>query len=455
MGTDAMQGSEVPGFAPVLWSSCLAMLAIGANSTAIMAALPSIRTELGLTPAGVEWAVNAYLVVAAAFIVLGGKAADRFGARRASMAGLTLFGFASCVIAIAGTEAVLLAGRALQGFAAAFAVPSTLAAVDTSTPSERKAAAIGAWTGFLMLGFSIGPLAGGLITHAVGWRMIFWLDVPLMLTAFAGLGSAGSATARTHATPSRRADWAGFVLLATLMVSLVFALHALPHATAALLPVIGPLVLAAIAFALLLTVEARVEAPLVDLSFFTRRGFVMGVAIGSLSMFSIMSLLLYFNLYAQSRDGLGLTALEAGALLLPLSAALLALALSASAVAARAGLRNAMTGGMVLIAIASAVIGAAVAAGSMVLLPIGLCAMGAGLAVPYALAPRLALSALPPAQTGQGSGIVNGCTFLGGSAGIAGGATAFALGGFVGVLTMIALAGVVGAALSRRLLDKA
>src|SRR5215475_15559724 len=109
-----------------------AMLAVGINSTAIMAALPNMRTELGLSSAGVEWAVNAYLVVSAAFIVLGGQAADRFGARPASMVGLALFGFASCIIAIAGTQFELLAGRALQGFAAAFAVPGTLAAVDTS-----------------------------------------------------------------------------------------------------------------------------------------------------------------------------------------------------------------------------------------------------------------------------------------------------------------------------------
>src|SRR5262249_59690859 len=135
---------------------------------------------------------------------------------------------------------------------------------------------------------------------------------------------------------------------------------------------------------------------LVDLSFFARRSFVMGVAIGSLSMFSIMSLLLYFNLHAQSGEGLGLTALEAGAALLPLSAALLALALSASAVAARVGLRHAMTGGMVLIAIASAIIGAAIAEGGMVLLAVGVISMGAGLAGAYALAPRLALSGLAP-----------------------------------------------------------
>jgi predicted MFS family arabinose efflux permease len=234
-----------------------------------------------------------------------------------------------------------------------------------------------------------------------------------------------------------------------LMVSLIFGLHALPDARATPLRVVVPFALAASAFVLLLIVEPRLEAPLVDLSFFTRRGFVLGVIIGSLSMFSMMTLLLYFNLYAQSREGLGLTSLQAGALLLPLGAALLALALSASAVAARVGLRNAMTGGSGLIAIGSATIGLATAQGGMALLAIGFVVIGAGLAVPYALAPRLALSALSPTQVGQGSGVINACTFLGGSAGIAGGASASALGGFLAVLAMIALAAMLSAAISR------
>ena len=437
------------GVPAVLWSSCLAMLAVGANSTAIMAALPTMRNELSLSPAGLQWAVNAYLVASAACIVLGGRAADRFGGRLASLAGLALFALASCIIATAATQHALLAGRSLQGLAAAFAVPSTLAAVDTSAAPERRGAAIGAWTGFLMLGFSIGPLLGGALTHVTSWRVIFWLNVLLMLAAFAGLASARAVTARAERTQGRRADWIGFVLLATFMVSLVYGLQAVPQARAAPLAVIAPLALAAAAFVLLLIVESRAEAPLLDLSFFRRRGFVLGVAIGSLSMFSIMSLLLYFNLYAQSRDGLGLTALEAGALLVPLSVALLALALSASAVAARVGLRNAMTGGMALIVIAAAVIAAAVALGDIVLLVVGLLAMGAALALPYASAPRLALSVLSPGQAGQGSGVVNASTFLGGSAGVALGAIAFASGGFIAVLTMIALAGIVGAVLAR------
>src|SRR3989442_9426882 len=305
------------GVPAVLWSSCLAMLAVGANSTAIMAALPTMRSELSLGPAGLQWAVNAYLVASAACIVLGGQAADRFGGRLASLAGLALFALASCIIATAATETALLAGRSLQGLAAAFAVPSTLAAVDTSAAPERRGAAIGAWTGFLMLGFSIGPLLGGALTHVTSWRVIFWLNVLLMLAAFAGLASARSVTAPAEGAQGRRADWIGFVLLATFMVSLVYGLQAVPKARAAPLAVIGPPVLAAAAFVLLLTVESRAEAPLLDLSFFRRRGFVLGVAIGSLSMFSIMSLLLYFNIDAQSRDGLGLTALEAGALLFP------------------------------------------------------------------------------------------------------------------------------------------
>jgi len=190
------------GFASVLGSSCLAMLAVGANSTGIMA-LPNMRTELSLTSAGVEWAVNAYLLVSAAFIVLGGQAADRFGAGLASMLGLALFGVASCIIAAAGTQAELLVGRGLQGLAAAVAVPSTLVAVGTGVAPERRPAAIAAWTGFLMLGFSIGPLFGGALTHLTGWRVIFWLNVPLMLTAITGLASDGLAAAGARGTRAR------------------------------------------------------------------------------------------------------------------------------------------------------------------------------------------------------------------------------------------------------------
>lgn len=438
-------------FALILWSSCLAMLAVGINSTAIMAALPTMRTELSLSTAGMQWAMNAYLVVSAACIVLGGQAADRFGARLSSMAGLVLLGVASCIIAMAGTQTVLLAGRALQGIAAAVAVPCTLAALNNGAAPERRAGAIAAWTGFLMLGFSVGPLLGGALTHLVGWRWIFWLNIPLVAIAIAGFACAGSAADAPRAKISPRTDWVGFVLAAILMVALIFALQATPQTAEAPLETVGLYALAAIALILLLIVERRTAAPLVDLNFFTRRKFVIGAAVGALAIFSIMSLLLYFNLFAQNPEpkGLGLSPLQAGAALLPLSVALLSLALSASSLVERFGARTAMTAGMALIAIAGAIAAVAVSQRGMVPLATGFFAMGAGLAVPYALAPRLALAALAPEQAGQGSGIVNACTFLGGSAGIAGGAIAYTLGGFAAVLGMIGCAGILGAMLGR------
>src|SRR5712672_2455973 len=167
----------------VFIACCLAMFAVGENSTAIMAALPAMSSGLGLGPATVEWAVNAYLLAAAAFIILGGEAADVFGPRRSSAAGIVLFALASLIIALAPDGVVVVAARALQGLGAAFAVAGTLAAVTDAAPEARRAGAIGAWTGFLMLGFSIGPLVGGVVTHYAGWRVNFWLNVLAMLPA--------------------------------------------------------------------------------------------------------------------------------------------------------------------------------------------------------------------------------------------------------------------------------
>jgi MFS family permease len=149
----------------VLIACCLAMLSVGENSTAIMAALPEMTRSLALGPATVEWAVNAYLLASAIFIILGGEAADQFGPRRSSAGGIALFALASVMIALAPNGAVVIGARALQGFGAAFAVAGTLAAVTEAAPEAKRAGAIGAWTGFLMLGFSIGPLVGGALTH--------------------------------------------------------------------------------------------------------------------------------------------------------------------------------------------------------------------------------------------------------------------------------------------------
>jgi MFS family permease len=435
-------------------AACLGMLMLGANGTAIMAALPTMRSELGLSAAELEWAINAYLIVSAACIIPGGKLCDRAGARFVSMFGLALFAAASVVIATAQVPAVLLAGRAMQGLAAALAVPATLAAISAASSPERRAKAIGAWAGFLMLGFSLGPLIGGALTHYMDWRAIFWASGVIMLAATCGFAITRSVAA-SGARPAGRFDWIGFVLLAIFMGALISSLQALPAVMRAPLSFVGLAVLAAVALAALLATERRIKHPLIALKQYTGAAFLRAVGAGSIAMSSILALLLFYNLDAQSPVGLGLSPVGAGLSLLPLSVGLLIVAFSAPLLVGRFGPRDALTGAMLLIAVAAVVVAVAVALRMWGPLVVGLFGIGAGLALPYATAPRLALSSLPPSSAGAGSGVINACTFLGGSIGVAVGAIAFDIDGLSAVMGFIVVLAFIGVWLCRGLARKA
>ena len=209
--------------------------------------------------------------------------------------------------------------------------------------------------------------------------------------------------------------------------------------------------LAVAAFVGLLATERRVQDPLIDMSLFAGAGFVRAIAVGSIAMSCILALLLFYNLDAQSPTGLSLTPVGAGLSLLPMSCGLLVIAFSAPWLMRRFGPRHALTSGMLLIALAGVVIAIGAAERMWAPLVVGLFAIGAGLALPYAAAPRLALATLPPIRAGAGSGIINACTFLAGSIGVAAGAVAFALGGLSAALGLIAVLALIGAWLCRGL----
>jgi MFS family permease len=431
----------------VLIASCLTMLAVGENSTAIMAALPAMTNGLRLGPATVEWIVNAYLLASAVFIILGGEAADQFGARRSSAAGIALFALASLIIAIAADGAVVAGARALQGFGAAFAVPGTLAAVSEDAPESDRARAIGAWTGFLMLGFSIGPLVGGAVTHYAGWRINFWLNVLVMLPAGLALWlNQGTSDRTTH-----RVDWLGLALLAFFMVTLISGLHALPASRSDPQTAIVFLVLAAIAFAALLRVETRHHRPLLDFGLFGSRNFALACMLAFLLMFDITALLLYYNLFAQASDGLGMTPVAAGLSLMPLSVALFGFARAAPSLAVAVGMRRMMVGGSLLLAMGCAIAWESVAGAGFAVLMVGFFVAGAGIALPYASAPKIGLAALSETQTGKGSGILNSSSFLGGTVGVTSCGILFGVAGFRGVLVLVGLSALACAGLSLRL----
>jgi len=202
---------------------------------------------------------------------------------------------------------------------------------------------------------------------------------------------------------------------------------------------------------LLWRTERHNDHCLINFRVFAMPGFTRSLAAGSIAMFGILTLLLYFNLEAQSPTGLGFSAIDAGLSLLPLSGGLLAFAFWAPGLVRRFGARLVLTAAMIIIAIASFGVAASVLTRTMVPLGISLFAIGAALALPYATAPRMALAVLPTEQAGQGSGIINACTFLGGSLGVAGGAIAFSIAGLPAVMGMIAAVALAGAWICRGL----
>ena len=337
---------------PVLMACCLAMLAVGDNSTAIMAALPAMTENFRLGASELEWVVNAYLLTAAIFIIVGGDAADQVGARRSSIAGIVLFAIASLVIALAPAGFVVIGARALQGLGAAFAVAGTLAAVSEAATDTQRASAIGAWSAFLMLGFSIGPLVGGAIAHYAGWRFVFWLNVIAMVPAAWMLWSHPAGGGRRAVAM----DGLGLAILAVFMVTLISGLQALGHVRTSPAAAIAPLVLATIALVALIRNQTRRGKPLVDFRLFAIRNFAISAGLLFLVMFAIMTLLLYFNLFAQSAAGLGLSAVGAGLSLLPLSIALFLFARAAPGIAEKYGMRRMMAGGSLLLVLGCAII---------------------------------------------------------------------------------------------------
>ena len=159
----------------------LALFAFALDRLVVAIALPAIRTDLGAQAAGLEWTVNAYTLSFAVLLLTGGALGDRFGRRRMFTIGVAVFTAGSAAAALAPTIGTLVAARAVQGVGGAIFTPLTLTMLSAVTPPGRRGTVLGAWGGIGGLGAALGPLAGGVLAGSVGWRAIFWLNVPLGL----------------------------------------------------------------------------------------------------------------------------------------------------------------------------------------------------------------------------------------------------------------------------------
>ncbi|MGW0780795.1 MFS transporter [Streptomyces sp. NPDC002913] len=400
----------------VVAAACTGQFLVVLDVSVVNVALPSMRTDLGLSAPGLQWVVNAYSIAFAGFMLLGGRAADIYGRKRMFLTGLGLFTAASLAGGFAQEGWQLLAARAGQGLGAAVLSPATLTILTSAVPEgPARTRAIGTWMAVGAGGGAAGGLIGGVLTDLLSWRWVLLINVPIGALVLAG---AAVWLAEGRAGDRRRVDLPGAVLvtagLATTAYGIVQTEASGWTAAATLVPLLGGLAL----LGFFVLVESRTAAPLMPLR-------VLGVRAVSAANASMLLLgsatfgMWYFvTVYAQ--NVLGYTPLQAGLALLPTSVAVFAGSKAAPRIMARTGARAlAVTG--VLVAAAGfgwqSTMGVDGSYLTAVCLPGVLMMAGAGLAsTPLA---ALATSGAAPGDAGLVSGLVNTSRTMGGALGLA------------------------------------
>jgi EmrB/QacA subfamily drug resistance transporter len=397
-----------------LLAACCAQFMILLDNTIVNVALPSIQRELGVTPGGLEWTINAYVLALASLILVGGTLGDRYGRKRVFTAGLVLFTAFSAACALSTTEAMLVTFRALQGAGAALLAPLALSILVDAFPPERRSWAIGMWAGVAGIGFGGGPIVGGLLIDAFDWSAIFWVNVPMGVIGVV-LTLAGVRESRDPG--ARRLDLPGAALVSSGLFCLTFALVETNHTAWSSPEVAGLLGASAALLAAFLLHESRRRDPMLPLGFFRRRVFSVANGTYALLYAGFASALFYVTLYFQNVKGW--SALETGLSWMTMNGPFLSVSPFAGRLQSRFGARRIVVVGTFLGGLG--VLGfALLGPGSSFALAVPsyvLVGFGFGLAVPAISA--VAMGAISSEQAGVASGVLNSFRQVGAAVGLA------------------------------------
>ena len=397
---------------------CLGDLMIVLDTTIVNVALPSIREDLGFSEAALAWVVNAYLLTFGGFLLLGGRLGDLFGRRRLFLAGIAAFSLASLACGLAGSQAALIAARAVQGLGGAVVTAVALSLIMTlfTEPAER-AKAMGV-IGFVAAGGgSVGVLLGGVLTDALDWHWNFLVNVPVGAVV---LALARVLLPRNRAErPAARLDLGGAVTVTAALVLAVFAIVGDNDAGWTSPRTLGLLAAAAALLAAFLILELRVSSPLVPLGLFRLRSVATANVVGVLWSAAMFAWFFLAALYLQLV--LGYDPLHVGLAFLPANLIMGAFSLGLSArLVLRFGVRLPLTAGMALVALGLVLFARAPVGGTFavdVLPAMVVLGLGVGMAMnPVLLA---AMGDVPEEQSGLASGVVNTAFMMGGALGLA------------------------------------
>ncbi|MET7377651.1 MFS transporter [Streptomyces sp. NPDC005526] len=397
----------------VLAICCMSLLIVSLDNTVLNVALPSMQRELHAATSGLQWTIDAYTLVLASLLMLAGSTADRIGRRRVFTAGLVVFGVGSLLCSLAPDLELLVVFRMVQAVGGSMLNPVAMSIItNTFTDARERARAIGVWGAVVGISMAAGPLVGGLLVESVGWRSIFWVNLPVALAA---LLLTLRFVPESRAPKPRRPDPVGQVLVIALFGSLTYAIIEAPDA--------GPgtvLPFAAVALAALLALlwyEPRRAEPLIDLRFFHSAPF-SGATVIAVSAFAALGGFLFLStLYLQNVRGLD--ALHAGLWMLPMAVpTFLCAPLSGRLVGSRGPRLPLVVAGCAMTA--SAVLFAVFEAEtSNVTLFVGYVLFGVGFGFVNAPITNTAVSGMPRAQAGVAAAVASTSRQLGQTLGVA------------------------------------
>jgi EmrB/QacA subfamily drug resistance transporter len=402
-----------------LYVLCGGTLMIVLDSTIVNVALPSIRQSLSFSESQLAWVVNAYLLTFGGFLLLGGRLGDLYGPRKMFLGGLALFTAASVLCGMSETQGLLVVARAIQGLGGAVVSAVGLSlTMNLFTETSERTRAMGIFGFVASGGGSVGVLLGGILTSALSWHWIFWVNVPVGILVFLlALRFLPFLPGDKKAT--KHIDIAGAVTVTTALLAATYAVVNGNSAGWTSLQTLGLLGISAVLLGVFIFIESKVKNPLVPLSLFRIRNVAVANVIGVLWAAAMFAWFFIAALYLQLV--LGYDPLHVGLAFLPANLIMAVFSISLSAkLVMRYGIKKPLSIGLFIAAAGLALFARAPVDGNFVtdVLPsMLLLGIGAGMAFnPVLLA---AMSDVPPHESGLASGIVNTSFMMGGALGLA------------------------------------
>jgi EmrB/QacA subfamily drug resistance transporter len=417
MRTEAVSEPGTPRPRAALALLCVAQFIDVLGVTIVVVALPSIQRDLGLAAGELQWVVSVYALCFGGFLMVCGRAADVFGRLRLFRAGLAVFAAASLGCGLADSAPVLIGARALQGLGAALVVPAALSLLTTTfTKAAERARALAIWTAAAAGGGAAGFVLGGVITDALGWQWVFFVNVPVGVAALL----IAPAVLRETRTPAaaRRLDLLGAATVTAGLVALILAATNVDRSGPGDPGTVAALILAACLLAGFAIVERRVPDPLLPPTTLRSRSLV-GANLAAFSLTAVTSPAgVLGTLYAQHE--LELDPTSTGLAFLPFSLAVIAGSALSPGLTRRVGMRTTMATGIATTGVAAAALsqlGTGLA--GLPLLIAGLAVSGLGLGCAAVASTATGTAAAGADRQGLASGLLNTATQIGTALGVA------------------------------------